>query len=105
MLAHPALQPYIWGGKGIGSQGDGTAQLLCKDELAQARVRRKQAYLAWLLVKAVWFPACGLHIYDSQFPTVSLQVCEVVQTELRMTAMPLTIAADKNIEATKASDR
>ena len=32
VLAHPALQPHIWGGKGVGSQGDGCAQLLCKTE-------------------------------------------------------------------------
>jgi galactokinase len=32
LLAHPPLQPYIWGGKGVGSQGDGTAQLLAKNE-------------------------------------------------------------------------
>eukprot|EP00937_MAST-01D_sp_MAST-1D-sp2_P002177 g2177.t1 len=29
VLAHPPLQPLLWGGKGVGSQGDGTCQLLC----------------------------------------------------------------------------
>jgi mevalonate kinase len=30
VLAHEALKPHIWGGKGVGSQGDGCAQLLCR---------------------------------------------------------------------------
>lgn len=35
LLKHPPLQSYIWGGKGVGSQGDGTAQLLVKDRTSQ----------------------------------------------------------------------
>jgi UTP-glucose-1-phosphate uridylyltransferase/mevalonate kinase len=31
LLSHEPLKPYIFGGKGVGSQGDGTAQLLAKD--------------------------------------------------------------------------
>ncbi|MEM8830660.1 MAG: GHMP kinase, partial [Cyanobacteria bacterium P01_G01_bin.19] len=31
LLRHPPLQAYILGGKGVGSQGDGTAQLVCRD--------------------------------------------------------------------------
>eukprot|EP00054_Salpingoeca_dolichothecata_P014484 m.81881 g.81881 ORF g.81881 m.81881 type:complete len:528 (+) comp21014_c0_seq3:97-1680(+) len=38
VLTLPALQPLIWGGKGVGSQGDGTAQLLCKTQEAQTQV-------------------------------------------------------------------
>ncbi len=38
VLDHPSLQPLIHGGKGVGSQGDGTAQLLAKDAAAQQRV-------------------------------------------------------------------
>jgi UTP-glucose-1-phosphate uridylyltransferase/mevalonate kinase len=30
VLAHEPLQKHIWGGKGVGSQGDGTAQFLAK---------------------------------------------------------------------------
>ncbi len=30
VLEYPSLQPHIWGGKGVGSQGDGTAQLLAR---------------------------------------------------------------------------
>ena len=35
LLAHSALQPYVCGGKGVGSQGDGTAQLIAKDRVSQ----------------------------------------------------------------------
>lgn len=38
VLAYPALQPHIYGGKGVGSQGDGSAQFIAKDEAAQQRV-------------------------------------------------------------------
>ena len=31
LLSAPSLQPYIYGGKGVGSQGDGTAQLIARD--------------------------------------------------------------------------
>ena len=34
-LSHPALQPYIYGGKGVGSQGDGTAQFIARDAESQ----------------------------------------------------------------------
>jgi UTP-glucose-1-phosphate uridylyltransferase/mevalonate kinase len=30
VLAHPAVQPHVWGGKGVGSQGDGSAQFVAK---------------------------------------------------------------------------
>jgi UTP-glucose-1-phosphate uridylyltransferase len=38
VLAHEALEPYIHGGKGVGSQGDGSAQFVAKDEESQQRV-------------------------------------------------------------------
>jgi UTP-glucose-1-phosphate uridylyltransferase len=38
VLAHPAIQPHILGGKGVGSQGDGTAQFIVKDAGAQETV-------------------------------------------------------------------
>jgi UTP-glucose-1-phosphate uridylyltransferase/mevalonate kinase len=37
-LSHPSLQPHIWGAKGVGSQGDGSAQFLCKSAADQDRV-------------------------------------------------------------------
>ncbi len=38
ILHYPPLQPYIWGGKGVGSQGDGTAQFMTKNKIAQKQV-------------------------------------------------------------------
>jgi UTP-glucose-1-phosphate uridylyltransferase/mevalonate kinase len=38
VLSYGPIQPHILGGKGVGSQGDGTAQLIVKDEEAQAKV-------------------------------------------------------------------
>lgn len=38
LLGCPDLRPHITGGKGVGSQGDGSAQLVCKDAAAQAKV-------------------------------------------------------------------
>src|SRR5512133_3077450 len=38
VINHDALRPYIWGGKGVGSQGDGTAQFLAKSAEDQDRV-------------------------------------------------------------------
>ena len=40
LLAEPRLRPFVFGGKGVGSQGDGTAQLLCRGARAQARAMR-----------------------------------------------------------------
>jgi UTP-glucose-1-phosphate uridylyltransferase/mevalonate kinase len=37
-LNHPAVQPHIYGGKGVGSQGDGTAQFIAKDLESQEKV-------------------------------------------------------------------
>ena len=38
VLNYEPIQPYIWGGKGVGSQGDGAAQFIVKDEESQRRV-------------------------------------------------------------------
>ena len=38
VLQYPPLQPLVWGGKGIGSQGDGCAQFLAKSPEDQQRV-------------------------------------------------------------------
>merc|ERR1712130_1057014 len=39
-INNPKIQPHIWGAKGVGSQGDGTAQFLCKSEKDQDEVCR-----------------------------------------------------------------
>jgi galactokinase len=38
LLNYPPLQPYILGGKGVGSQGDGMAQFILKDAETQEKV-------------------------------------------------------------------
>lgn len=38
VLNYEPIQPYIWGGKGVGSQGDGSAQFIVKDEETQQKV-------------------------------------------------------------------
>jgi galactokinase len=38
VLDYEPIQPYIWGGKGVGSQGDGAAQFIVKDEESQQNV-------------------------------------------------------------------
>ena len=35
VLAHPALQPHVHGGKGVGSQGDGSAQFVARSAADQ----------------------------------------------------------------------
>jgi UTP-glucose-1-phosphate uridylyltransferase/mevalonate kinase len=35
VLAHPAVQPHVWGGKGVGSQGDGSAQFVARSAADQ----------------------------------------------------------------------
>ncbi|BAY30285.1 GHMP kinase [Nostoc carneum NIES-2107] len=38
LLNHQPLKPYIFGGKGVGSQGDGTAQLIVKNQESKSKV-------------------------------------------------------------------
>jgi hypothetical protein len=38
VLNHAALAPHVFGGKGVGAGGDGTAQFLCRSEEAQRAV-------------------------------------------------------------------
>jgi galactokinase len=41
VLAHPAVRELAWGGKGVGSQGDGCAQLVARDPEARALLARR----------------------------------------------------------------
>jgi UTP-glucose-1-phosphate uridylyltransferase/mevalonate kinase len=38
VLSYEPLKPHIWGGKGVGSQGDGTAQFIARSETDQQAV-------------------------------------------------------------------
>jgi galactokinase len=43
VLDHPAVAELAWGGKGVGSQGDGCAQLVCRDPDARAALAARLA--------------------------------------------------------------
>jgi galactokinase len=38
ILGHPAVKPHVFGGKGVGSQGDGSAQFVCRNEDSQKKL-------------------------------------------------------------------
>ncbi|MFH1008061.1 MAG: sugar phosphate nucleotidyltransferase [Candidatus Latescibacterota bacterium] len=38
VLAYPPIQECVWGGKGVGSQGDGTAQFVARDQASQEKI-------------------------------------------------------------------
>ncbi|MBL6960483.1 MAG: NTP transferase domain-containing protein [Anaerolineales bacterium] len=38
VLRYEAFEPHVWGGKGVGSQGDGAAQFICRTEADQDAV-------------------------------------------------------------------
>jgi mevalonate kinase len=59
VLGHPAIRPHVWGGKGVGSQGDGSAQFV-----ARSATDRDAA-------------------------------CSLVERELGMSCLPLTLGATK----------
>jgi hypothetical protein len=41
VLAHPAVVDLTWGGKGVGSQGDGAAQFLCYGVSEREKLSRR----------------------------------------------------------------
>jgi galactokinase len=43
VLEHPAARELAWGGKGVGSQGDGSAQLVCRDPDARVALAARLA--------------------------------------------------------------
>ncbi|HVO36224.1 MAG TPA: sugar phosphate nucleotidyltransferase, partial [Gemmatimonadales bacterium] len=70
VLGHAPLAPHIWGGKGVGSQGDGTAQLVARsasDQEAAIRILERDLGLTALTltlatgprVRRALIPAAG----------------------------------------------
>ncbi|MBI5880062.1 MAG: GHMP kinase [Chloroflexi bacterium] len=45
VLAHPRVRELAWGGKGVGSQGDGSAQMVARSAEAQALLLAELPYL------------------------------------------------------------
>ena len=63
VLSNPLIRPLVWGGKGVGAGGDGTAQFVCKSLSAQQ------------------------------------QVVHLVETELKMFPIPLTIEPSTTVRS------
>ncbi len=59
VLDYEPLTPHIWGGKGIGSQGDGTAQIIAKSQEDQQAVIE-------ILNRDLSLPALSLNIRQGQ---------------------------------------
>lgn len=59
VLDYEPLTPHIWGGKGIGSQGDGTAQIIAKSQEDQQAVIE-------ILNRDLGLPALSLNIRQGQ---------------------------------------
>ena len=70
VLEHEALKPHIWGGKGVGSQGDGSAQFVARsaaDQQAVVEILRRDLGLSGLTltlgtgpkVRRALIPAAG----------------------------------------------
>ncbi len=87
VLALEALQPLIWGGKGVGSQGDGTAQLLCKGPAEQQQVSACGA------ARPEVHASCKHERPPAHGCVPAAQVCEIITNQLHMHAMPLTVRA------------
>lgn len=58
-LSDPNVQPLIFGGKGVGSHGDGTVQFLSKDESSQHKL---YTYLNSIGLKAYKFTMQPVHV-------------------------------------------
>jgi hypothetical protein len=73
LLRHPPLQQYVYGGKGVGSQGDGTAQLLCKSGEATAAVMEVCVLRHAFPVVQEYPTLCfrGAQIIERDFPGMS----------------------------------
>jgi UTP-glucose-1-phosphate uridylyltransferase/mevalonate kinase len=60
VLAHPAVQPHVFGGKGVGSQGDGSAQFVARsaaDQQAAAAILERDLGVSCLALTLGTGPA------------------------------------------------
>ncbi len=60
VLSYPGIQPHMWGGKGVGSQGDGSAQLVARskeDRETIIRVLRDELGLSSLVLDLLPTPS------------------------------------------------
>ncbi|MBE9104540.1 GHMP kinase [Nostoc cf. edaphicum LEGE 07299] len=68
LLHHEPLKPYIFGGKGVGSQGDGTAQLIVKNQESQRK--------AIEIIKRDFPQMQALQLTISRLPTPIIDLAE-----------------------------
>ncbi len=86
VLRHPPLQQHIWGCKGVGSQGDGTAQFLAKSPADQDAILQ-------ILERDFQMPALKLTLHSG--PKVRKAVIPAAGFGTRM--FPATKAAKKEL--------
>jgi UTP-glucose-1-phosphate uridylyltransferase/mevalonate kinase len=81
ILNYEPIQPYILGGKGVGSQGDGTAQFIVKDDESQQKV---------------------IEIIERDFPQMqSLKLTIQAQNKVRKAVIPAAGFGTRLFPATK----
>jgi len=84
VLAHEPLKPHVWGGKGVGSQGDGTAQFLARSEEDQQAVME-------------------IIENDLNMPCLALSVC--TGTKVRKAVIPAAGFGKRLFPASKATKK
>jgi len=84
VLNHPAIQAHIYGGKGVGSQGDGTAQLLARSEKDQDAI---------------------IHIIENQLGMSALRLTLHSGPKVRKALIPAAGFGTRLFPATKATKK
>jgi len=84
VLSYKAFEPHIWGGKGVGSQGDGTAQFICRSETDQQAV---------------------IQILERDLDMVGLKLTITPQQKVRKAVIPAAGFGTRLFPATKATKK
>jgi UTP-glucose-1-phosphate uridylyltransferase/mevalonate kinase len=84
VLEYEPLQPHVLGGKGVGSQGDGTAQFICRSETDQQAV--------------IQILECDLHL-------PALRMTITPQQKIRKAVIPAAGFGTRLFPATKATKK
>ena len=84
VLAYQALKAHIYGAKGVGSQGDGTAQFLCKSQVDQQAV---------------------LNIFERDLKMPALQLTIAPQQKVRKAVIPAAGFGTRLFPASKATKK
>ena len=86
VLSHPAIQSHMWGGKGVGSQGDGSAQLVARsvrDREAIIQVLRDELGLSSLVMDLLPTPRVRKAVITAAgFGTRLYPATKVIKKEL-----------------------